>query len=427
MKDSTAMEALDNIDFFAPETLAHPYPAMDRMRDICPVRRISQPAFGRDQYVVTSHELVNAVFRDNETFSSNYMEMFLSGGRGNPEAEAIYATSWPEVDTLLTSDEPDHTRLRQLAMKAFMPGRIKRMSDLIDQTVTSLIDDFIERGRCDFLTDFAIPLPLHTIGDILGLPKAQHAKLYDWTFSLMRRNGQMASHIEQLEDAKQIVELKGFVAELLKDRRAEPKDDLISDLVTAEIEGQNPLSDLEVLSTAVLLIVGGAETTRSSLLSMMARLTQSPDQLAALRADPALVPKAVEEMLRLDTPGTALWRIARRDTELGGVAIPKGGIVMMRIDGANRDPAVFHNPNEFIIGRENINRHLSFGAGIHYCIGFRLARAQIIQSITQIVTRLEDLRLVAEESDLTAHPSVHTRCLKGLTIAFRPGSKKGTA
>lgn len=423
MNSTDVREPMDDADFFTPETLADPYATMDRMRAACPVQRIRQPALGRDQYVVTSHELVDAVFRDHETFSSNYMDMFLSGGRGNPEAEALYATSWPEVNTLLTSDEPDHSRLRQLSMKAFMPGRIKRMTDLIEQTVTTLIDNFIERGTCDFVAEFAIPLPLHTIGDILGLPRDLHGQLYPWTFALMRRNGQMATHDEQLEDARQIVELKSYVEKLLRERRAHPQDDLISDLVTAEVEGENPLSDLEVLSSALLLIVGGAETTRSSLISMMARLTRSPEQRAALRADPTLIPKAVEEMLRLDTPGTALWRIARHDTELGGVAIPKGGIVMMRIDAANRDPAVFADPNAFVIGRDNINRHLSFGAGIHYCIGFRLARAQIIQSITQLVARLDDLRLVPEQSDLTAHPSMHTRCLKALTIAFTPGER----
>lgn len=424
METNEVREPIGGANFFTMETLANPYETMALMRSTCPVQRINQPAMGRDQYVVTSYELVDAVFRDSETFSSNYMEMFLSGGRGNPEAEAIYATSWPEVNTLLTSDEPDHTRLRQLTMKAFMPGRIKRMTDLIEGTVDELIDNFIERGKCDFVSEFAVPLPLHTIGDILGLPKELHGKLYDWTFALMRRNGQMATHDEQLEDARKIVELKSYVEELLKDRRANPQDDLLSDLVTADVAGENPLSDLEILSSALLLIVGGAETSRSSLISMMARLTQSPKQLAALKADPSLVGKAVEEMLRLDTPGTALWRIARHDTELGGVAIPKGGIVMVRIDAANRDPAVFADPDAFIIDRENIGRHLSFGAGIHYCIGFRLARAQITQSITKLI-KLENLRLVPEESDLTAHPSMHTRCLKGLTIAFTPGKRSG--
>jgi cytochrome P450 len=366
---------------------------------------------------------VNEVFRDHHRFSSNFMEILTGGGKGDPEAAAIFETTWPEVNTLLTADEPDHTRLRSLSAKGFMPKRVQRMADLIGQTVAALIDEFVERGECDFALEFAIPLPIHSIGAVLGIPSSYYGKLYDWTFSLMRRNGQMGTHAEQVHDAHQIVELKEFVKALVRDREKNPKDDLLSDLVTARVDGQSPFSELETLSTALMLLVGGAETTRSTLLSAMARLVQNPEQRNILQKDLSLVPKAIEETLRLDTPGTALWRIANHDTELGGVKIPKGAIIMMRMDSANRDEKVFQNADEFNLLRPDINRHLSFGMGIHYCIGFRLAREQSSQSMTALLSRLENLRLVADKSDLRAHPSVHTRCLRALHLAFTPGRR----
>lgn len=414
---------LDSADFFAAEVLADPYALMAQMRAERPVMKFHQSDFGRDQYVVTTHELVDQVYRDNKTFSSKTVEIFTGGASTNAEAEAIYATSWPEVHTLLTSDEPDHTRLRALSQKAFMPSRIKRMSDLIALSIDDLIDKFIERGECDFVREFAIPLPINTVSDILGLPTHVHDKLYDWTFSLMRRNGQMATPDEQIHDAHQIVEMKQFVAAQIEDRRSEPKDDLISDLVTSEVDGESPLDDLEILSTVLLLIVGGAETTRSSLIATMARLMTNPDQYELLRNDLSLTPQAIEEVLRLDTPGTALWRIATRDVELAGVKIPAGGVLMVRMDSANRDKAQFAEPDRFNIMRPEVNRHLAFGKGIHFCIGFRLARAQINLSIPALLTRMQNLQMIEEKSDLRVHPSVHTKCFRELGLSFTPGPR----
>jgi cytochrome P450 len=414
---------LDDIDFFAPEILQNPYELLARLRRERPVARFRQAGFDRVQFVVSTHALVDEVFRDQRRFSSNFMEMLTGGGKGNPEATAILSRTWPEVNTLLTADEPDHTRLRSLAAKGFTPKRVKRMSDLIGQSIKDLIDKFAEKGECDFVRQFAVPMPISSIGAVLGIPPQYYDALYEWTFALMRRNGQMGTPAEQVADAHRIVELKEFVHRLVHERQADPKDDLLSDLVTAREDGVSPFTELETLSTALMLLVGGAETTRSTLIATMARLMQSPDQLELVRKDLALVPKAIEETLRIDTPGTALWRIANFDTELGGVSIPKDSIIMMRMDSANRDSAVFQNPDKFDILRPDIGRHLSFGMGIHYCIGFRLAREQAAQSITQLLARLENVRMIAEKSDLRAHPSVHTRCLRALHLAFTPGSR----
>jgi cytochrome P450 len=364
---------IEEIPFFSDEIISEPYEVLARLRAERPVARFMQPN-GRHAYVISSYELVNQVFHDSKSFSNQFNEIFIGGGKPNPEAEAIYAGSWKEIDTLQTSDEPDHTRLRSLAQKAFLPVRIKRMSDLISGTVTTLIDRFAERGECDFMREFAAPLPINSISAILGIDPSYNAKIHEWTFSMMRRNGQTGTAAEQVFDAHKVVEMKEFIATLVAERRASPRDDLVSDLVTTRVDGLSPLSDLEILSTVNLLLVGGSDTTRSTLTSAMARLLTHPEQLARVQEDLSLAPKVMEEVLRIDTPGRAMWRVASCDTELAGVRIPKGAWVMLRMDSANRDESVFPDGDRFDIFRPNLSRHLSFGAGIHHCIGFRLAR-----------------------------------------------------
>jgi cytochrome P450 len=427
--EQLAQKNLDDCDFFSPEVLMDPHPLLARLRRERPVAKFRQPGVDRDIYVVTSYALVGEVFRDHNRFSSNFLEMFTGGGRAAPEAVAILKKTWPEVNTLLTADEPDHTRLRSLAAKGFMPARVNRMSNLIGQCITVLIDKFIERGECDFVREFAVPLPINSIGAVLGIPSSYYGKLYDWTFALARRFGQMGTPAEQVADAHQILELKDFIAETVRSRREHPKDDLLSDLVTARVDGVSPFSEFETLSTALILIVGGAETTRSSLISGMAHLLRNPAQLELLRNDLALIPRAVDEILRIDPPGPGTWRVAKQDVSIGGATIPGGSLVMIRKDSANRDTTVFEDPDSFNILRPNANRHLSLGNGIHYCIGFRLAKEQISQSLAALITRLPDLRMIPEKSDLRPHLSMHLRCLRGLSIGFTPGipSAKATS
>jgi cytochrome P450 len=422
MAQTTNTLDLDSVDFFSQDTLVDPYELLKRFRKERPVAKIRQAAFERDQYIVTSYKLVDEVFRDNRRFSSHIMEVFTGKGSCSTES-SIVDRGWREVDTLLTSDEPDHRRLRGLAAKAFMPQRIQRMAGLIGSTVTHLIDEFIERGECDFIREFAVPLPIHSIGEIMGIPSSHYEHLNRWTMALARRNGQLATPVEQIADAEQMTDFKEFVSELVSDRRNAPKDDLISDIVTADVDGKSPFTELEVLSTVLILIAGGTETTRSTLVSAMARLAQAREQVDKLRRDPNLIPKAIEEILRLDTPGTAIFRVAAQDTELGGVHISKGSILMLRLDSANRDEDVFREADKFDIDRPDLNRHLSFGLGIHFCIGHRLAREQSSQSLRQLLSRLNNLSVVTSKSDLRPYPSVIIRSLRALHLSFTPSRR----
>lgn len=416
--------SLDEIDFFSEENLSDPYALLARLRRERPVLKVYQKSFDRYQYIVTPHALVEKVFRDHATYSSQFNEILTGGTSAPAEVQEILAKGWPEVNTMFTADEPDHTRLRALGQKAFFPARVKRMSALIAEAAHRLVDEIVEKGECDFVNEFAVPLPVNSIGEIMGIPYADRARLNAWTVALMRRNGQMGTLDQQIADAHLIAEAKEYVAALIEDRRLNPRDDLVTDLITSEIAGVQALDNLEILSTVFLLLVAGAETTRSTLISMMGRLVQNPEAMVKLQQDPSLTPKAMEEVLRMDTPGTALWRVTTHDTELAGVAIPAKSVVMMRIDSANRDETVFDDPDRFDIERANVSKHLSFGSGIHYCIGFRLAREQVNISMPILLERLKDIRLVAERSDLRAHPSVHTRCLRDVYLTFTPGPRR---
>jgi cytochrome P450 len=417
---------IDKVDFFSPAILANPAALFARLRKERPVARYFHPVFGCDEYVVTSYALVEEAFRDSKRFSSNFLEMMTGGGKGNPEATAILAKAWQDVNTVLTADEPDHTRLRALVAKAFMPNRIKRMSDLITVVVDKLIDGFIERGECNFIKEYSVPLPIYSVSAALGIPEQYQERIYNWTLALVRRIGQMGTDEEQVADAHQIVELKEFILALVRDREKEPRDDLVSDLVTARVDGQNPLTELEVLSTVQLLILGGAETARNTLTFAMARLMLNPTQLQLLRNDPSLTSKVIEETLRYDSPGAASWRVATCDTELGSVKIPKGAMIMLRMDSAARDETVFEKPEEFDLQRTDVNNHLGFGRGIHYCVGFRFAREQVNQSVQALLSRLNGVRINAEKSDLRVNPSSsHVRSPLALHLVFEPGKVLG--
>jgi cytochrome P450 len=416
---------LNELDFFAEQNVTEPFEILKELRERAPVFKVHQAKFGRDQYVVTTYELVDRVLKRPEIFSSSFGDV-LTGGQSAPaEVQSILAEGWPEVGTMFTSDEPDHKRLRSLASEAFAPSRLKRMATFVEAAVEELIDDFVMDGKCDFGRQFAALLPIRAIAAIMGIDSSHHDDLNQWTIAQIRRNGQMASVEQQISDARQIAAAKRFIAGQIADRRENPKDDLISDLVSARETGTHPMTDHELMSTVLLLLIAGAETTGTALTSAMVRLLREPETMTRVENDLRLVPKVLEEVLRLDSPGSSLWRIAKEDVSLGGVQIPRGGVVMLRIDSANRDEAVFANAEIFDIDRRSRLPQLSFGSGIHFCIGFRLAKQEMNFALPAILRRLKNIRLIAEESDLSIRPSVQIRCYKKVVIAFEPGPRVG--
>jgi cytochrome P450 len=419
MSDLTSQGGLND-----PAVLAYPHTYYQTLRETEPVHRMVNGR-GEPIYLVTSAALLEEVTKRTDDFSSRFAHLLMSTDMDNPEAIAWLMKAPEATGLLLTNDDPEHARHRALVNAAFAHGRVTRMESIIQDLVTELIDGFVERGRCDFVNEFAVLLPAFLIADILGLDRKDFMRLREWSDCIIRLASRMVSHEEETADAKSIAEFAEFMRNLVRSRRADPRDDLISNLVTERLDGVEPLTDDEATRLSIEIAVAGNETTRNTLMSGMAQLLRHPDQMQALLDDPALIANAVEELLRYETPASSIWRVAARDTELGGVALPKGAAVLLRLDAANRDPAKFADPESFDIRRKNARAHVAFGApGIHRCLGQMLARKELAIAFPQLLKRLPNLR-VGEGSDTDYWPGLLHRGIKSLHLEFDPGSRIG--
>ena len=405
--------------FFTPESLANPYPFLSACRAERPVVRLAPTAEHKVEYLVTTYPLVQEVLNAPQLYSSNYLPMLTGGGRVDPEVEAVRAQGFEEVDSVLTADDATHKRLRGLITSAFVPARVRGMEQSLTKVVEGLIDGFIDRGSCDFVSEFAAWLPTNALADLMGLESAQYADMQGWSAAITRRFGQMGTLEERIADEHISLDAKRFMVDLIAERRQNPGDDLISGLIIARDEDQNKLSELEILATIFILLVGATETTFSTLIFSMAHLIQHPEMAERLRNQRGDIPAFVEEVLRFYTPVAGVWRIAREDVQLGTAHLPKGSLLMVRFDSANRDATMFPDPDRFDIDRKGNIRHFSFSGGAHACIGFRLAKMELAIAIGAILDRMEAFELIAEESDLSTLPSTHSRCIRALSMRFR--------
>jgi cytochrome P450 len=374
-------------------------------------------------FLVTTHALVKEVGSRPDLYSSAFAHVLFGGASVNPEADAIIAEVPCEPTFLLTHDDPSHKRRRAIVSGAFTPRIVGDLSNSIGSITDSIIDGFIERGECDFVYDFAVYLPTYVIADILGVDRAHYARVTEWSDAIMVRVGKVATKQQEIDAARQIVEFRQFMLGLIRERRKHRTDDLISNAMYADTGGEPPLTDEELLSFVQEVLVAGNETTRNTLISGMMRFLENPEQLELLRSDPSLSVNAVEEILRLETPASSMWRIATADTVLGGVSLPKGAIVSLRYDSANRDESQFINPDAFDIRRTNARSHLSFSYGAHHCMGQHLARKELSVAFPKLLARLHNVRMVRDKSDLRIKPSVLIRARNKLHIAFDPGPR----
>ena len=406
-------KSVTDFDFFDPEVIESPYEFYQVLREQAPVYQLP----GTDIFMVSRLEDIKQTAKDTATFSSDFMHV-LKGPEPCPEAAEIYASGIEPVDTLLTMDPPRHKIYRSLINKVFSAKRVEKMHDYIEQIADELIDDFIDKGECEFVRDFATPLPVYVIADQLGVPRADLRKIKSWSDAFASRLGGMASPEEEVENARLIVEYQRYMERVIEDRRANPRDDMISDLVNTPIDGGRLMNLQEAVSMIEQLLVAGNETTTSALSGGVLSLIHLSDQLQKMLDDPAIINNAVEEILRLESPSAGLWRVVTRDTEIRGVAIPKGSLVMLRYAAGNRDERVFDAPEEMDVCRQNANDHLAFGQGTHFCPGAMLARKEMQVAFTKLLQRLTNIRLVEGKNDLTHWPNVVLRGLKSLTISF---------
>lgn len=388
--------------------------------------RAEQPVYFMPEiqaYYVSRYEDVRYVKRHPELFSNNIYD-------GNPRSAAREAAEsyrsehgWGRVATLQRTDPPVHGRYRKLVDGAFSVRRVRTMTAYIETIVNDLIDDFIDAGQCDFVARFAVPLPCTVIADQLGVPRERLPDLKAWSDAMLAPGGGFTDPEAAVECAKLVVQAQQFFAATMDARRAQPRDDIITDLVNAQIdngaEGTRALTMPELQDLLDQLLTGGNETTTSAIGSALMLLLRQPTLAEALRDDDKKLRAFIEESLRFETPVLHLWRTATQDTELAGTAIPKGSMLALGYASANRDAAVFEDAETFDVQRPKPGAHLSFGSGPHHCPGAALARQELFSTFKILLQRLDQIELTIPESELTHAPSIFLRGLTALPIRFR--------
>ena len=384
---------------FLPEFHANPYPFYHRLRAADPVHRTPMGL-----WVLTRYDDVVSVLRDprfgREGFDQILANVYGEGAR-----------------SMLFRDPPDHTRLRGLVSQAFTPRVIERMRSHIQDIVDRLLDRVQNANTMDVIADLAYPLPVTVICELLGVPTDAQGGIRQWSADLARSVDAIGMPTDEEvvtrgRAAQQA--MLDYFRDFIAERRQTPRDDLLSLLIAAEEQGDR-LTEGELLITCTLLFVAGHETTVNLIGNGLLALLNHPDELAKLRADPALLPGAVEELLRYDSPVQRTGRMTNTDVELDGRKIGKGSLVVTAIGAANRDPAHFPDPDRLDITRRD-NRHVAFGFGIHFCLGAPLARLEGQIALGTLLGRMPKLRLAT--STLEWRESSTLRGLKRLPITF---------
>ncbi|MBE1491261.1 cytochrome P450 [Plantactinospora soyae] len=396
------------------QVTARPYPfaAPDRLnldpryaqlRRDEPLSRVQLP-FGEEAWLATRYEDVRVVMGDAR------FSRALSVGRDEPR-------TIPRQQDLgmLRMDPPDHTRLRRLVAKAFTARRVELLRTRAQQITDELVDEMVKAGPpADLVEQFATPLPIQVICELLGVPFADRDKFHTWSEAIVSTTSLGVDQIQEY-----LNNLWGYIGELVAVRRREPVDDLLGAMVRARDENEDRLTEEELVQLAAGLLAAGHETTVTQIPNFVYVLLEHPAELARLRADPTLVPSAVEELIRFVPLGvaSAFPRYATEDIELGGVLVRAGEPVLPAVGSANRDGEVFADPDRLDLGRVP-NPHVGFGHGVHHCIGAQLARMELQVAIHTLVTRLPGLRLAVPEPELTWKSGLLVRGLAALPVTW---------
>lgn len=425
---TTSADDLADIRLFDPDTLIEPYEAYQRLRDRSPVHYVPE----LNLHVVTRYDLVRQAIKDTETFSSRF-DGFLQTARKlafeaapaevQQELRRIEEQMIPIPPTMLTLDEPEHTKYRSLVSKLFTGSQIKKMEPHVAAIIEAAADALAARAGedVDFMEAFAFPVPLRIISDRLGIPEQDRAFFYDAATAAAA--GLRLSPVppdEMVRRARLAVDLQRLLVRLIEARRVEPRDDMISILATSKLADEDRhLTHGEALSILNQFLVAGHETTTSTFGWGMLLLCRQPELQERLRGNEKLVRTFVEETLRLEAPVQGLPRLVTRDTELGGQRLQAGEMIMLRYGAANRDERQFERPDQVDLERQKAGMQLAFGSGVHHCIGAPLARQELNLGFPALLKRLDDVRLAPNHPSPRAEPSFILRNLPHLVVRFQ--------
>lgn len=400
----------------------NPYPFYRALREQKPV--YYDPKL--DLYLVSRYEDVKTILRDSVTYSleHGYQDRY-ANGFVEELAEIMNRNGGGFVRDVIAADPPAHTRPRNLLEKAFTAHRVKTLEPRIRQIVIDLIEPLAEQGHGDGITDIGVPLTARLICEQLGFDfdEVGTEKIKNWTTAHLAQMGRMQTHDQLVENARRMCEMQNYIIPVMRAREAEPRQDMISDLVHARIDdAENPtLSYEEKLSCIRALLVAGNDTTAAALANLMMTLAMQPElaqKLYESANDDRILSRFVEEILRLEPPAHGFYRTAMKDVEIDGVKIPAYSQVCILLASANDDESQFPCARTLDVNRDNLASHLTFGAGIHRCIGAALARMEIKVAAQEIIKRLDSIRLAIPADALTYLPTLATQTLERLPLTF---------
>lgn len=402
-----------------PEVQDDPFAMYEAMQEAPGIYRMPETGF----FIISRYADLRAVLTDPETFSNDVDRASLQG----PElAEHLHdyldEHGWPHIQTLQRTDAPAHSRYRKLVDRVFTVGRVREMTPHIEEVAHALIDRFADRGECEFISEFAMLLPGTILAEEMGLDAGQVATFKRWADAMLAPASRKMDAAELRRVADVELEAQHHLARLFEQCRATPQQGIISGLVHAHSEDEEPLSMAELQSLMSQLIGGGFESTMTAIGHALWQLLRHPEQMGALRREPKLVKGFVEEVIRMDSPTQGLRRRATRDVEVAGTLIPEGSVVIVRYGAANRDPAKFACPHLFDMRRPNAGTHLAFGAGAHFCVGATLARQEIATGILAMLQRFDEITLARPLEKPIHRPNFLTLPLRELPIRFTPAA-----
>jgi cytochrome P450 len=418
----TASIDLQTYDPMEPSAQQNPFPFYAALREQAPVFR--HPTTGI--FFISRMDTLRAVLAEPRLFSSQASNQgTMPSGDGTDELSSILKEGWPPVNTMLTADPPAQTRYRKAIGKPFGTKRILELEPVIRQITVDLIDAWPQQGPVDFMKDFALPLPILAIAYALGMDPAREADIKRWSDDSVAALGVAITQERRIEAARGVIEMQKYWVSQFDGCRANPRGDILSNLVNTDFEDHEgkvrKLDDSELISMVQQLMVAGNETTTKLLNETTRLLIENPAEWKRIQDDPDSIPKMVEEAVRLSTPNQGMFRSVTADTELEGVAIPKGSMLWIIFGSANRDERLFPEPDRFDPTRKNVGDHIAFGHGAHFCIGAPLARLETRIAYEELSKRIENMDF-APGTTLQYEPSYILRGLAGLDIVVRKKS-----
>jgi cytochrome P450 len=402
---------------FDDPTMQNPHPIYARLRELAPVVRVEMPPSGLQVWVLTRYEDVRAALADRR-LSKDVEKAGELLHKHAPIGPTSDLTSRMLSRHMLNADPPEHTRLRRTMSKAFTPDRVDALRPRVEALTTELIDGFAGEEEIDLISRFAFPLPLTVICELFGVPEEDRVELHRWSLALTVDSATVALTDDARSSASQQAarSMGAYLADLVERKRQHPTDDMLSALAETQRADGN-LTDAEVVGIAFLTLIAGHETVVSLIGNAMLALFNNPAEFATLRAEPALLPNAIEEFLRYDGPAhSAMLRHTLEPVEYGGVQIPEGEFVLPLITSANRDALRFPAADRLDLHRSTAGHHLTFGHGVHYCIGAPLSRMQGVIALRQLFERFPAIRLGVDPDDVRWQFSTLIRGIESLPV-----------